>query len=152
MQRVLRRMSSLVIVLVVSAVHAQAPNPAPSVDDALVAQLKDAKWTAWTMPGAPSGILVWPVAGDGKTGPSMAYAKWPAGLAFPAHWHSTAETTVVISGTLDYVIDGKSYQAVGPGSVVVFPPKQVHQVTCSKAGPCVFLIRRTGATDYHFDK
>ena len=149
MHRVLCRSLSLLVVLTASAVPAQAPSPAPTVDSALVANLKDAKWTPWTTPGAPTGVMVWPVAGDGKTGPSLTYAKWPAGLAFPAHWHSFAETAVIITGTLAFVIDGKPYE-LSAGSAVTFPAKQVHRGTC-KDGPCILLIRRTGATDYHFE-
>ena len=153
MHKLLRRTFSLLVVLLASTSSAQAPAAAKpaSPDDAVVAQLKDAKWTAWTNPGAPAGLMVSSIAGDATTGPSLGYTKFPAGYAFPPHWHSFAESSVVISGTFHYVIDGKSYE-LGPGSVVVFPAKLVHSATCSKAGPCILMIRRAGAADFNFAK
>ena len=133
------------------AASAQPTSAVPSLDDTLlIVDFKDAKWTPSTLVGVPPGILNWPVAGDPKTGPAINYAKYPTGYAFPMHWHSYAEYTVVLSGSVHYVADGKPADAIA-GSFVIFPAKVRHQVTC-KAGPCVFVIRRAGPTDYHFEK
>jgi quercetin dioxygenase-like cupin family protein len=152
MHKLIRRMLAVLTVLVCAATYAQAQSPMPSLDDALlVVDLKDAKWTPSTLAGIPPGVLGWTVAGDAKTGPAINYAKYPPGYVFPMHWHSYAEYTVVVSGMVHYLADGKSYDVV-PGSFVIFPAKIRHQVTCGNAGPCVVLIRRAGPVDYHFEK
>ena len=132
--------------------YADAPaTRLPAVDDALVAQLKDAAWTPFPLTEVPPGLQVWRIAGDAKTGPSITYAKFPAGYVFPTHWHSHAEMAVVISGTLHYAVEGKLVD-LAPGSVIVFPAKQRHSTTCDKLSACIVLVRRTGAADYNFVK
>jgi len=152
MHKLIRRTLPVLVAVVGAASHAQAPSPMPSLDDApLIVQVKDAKWTPSTVTGVAPGIMKWYVAGDPKTGPAVNYSKFPAGYVFPMHWHSYAESTVVISGEVHYVIDGKSYD-LAPGSYVVFPAKLRHELTCSKSGPCIVLIRRAGPLDYNFEK
>ncbi len=149
MQALIR--STLAVCLGLSGA-AVAQAPMPSLDEALlVVDFKDAKWTPSTLAGIPPGVVGWTVAGDPKTGPAINYAKYPPGYVFPMHWHSYAEYTVVVSGMVHYVADGKPYDVVA-GSFVIFPSKMRHMVSCNKAGPpCVVLIRRAGPVDYHFE-
>jgi quercetin dioxygenase-like cupin family protein len=131
--------------------RADAPKP-PSTEEALVANVSDAKWAApskW--PEIPAGAMASPIAVEPGSGASVGYAKFPAGYAFPTHWHSFTEYTAVISGKLNLTVDGKS-SAVVPGSYFVIPAKTHHNVTCAAGSDCVLLTRRAGPTDYHFVK
>jgi quercetin dioxygenase-like cupin family protein len=123
----------------------------PGMDEGQVTYLKDAKWVAASTPGIPAGVWLSPVAGDAKTGPSVAYAKFAAGFVFPAHWHSHAESIVFLSGKGHMVIDGKDHDLI-PGTYLVVPAKATHQLSCGSEGECVILSRRAGPTDYHFVK
>jgi len=142
------------LLFVALAARADAPPPLPSVDDGQVVNMTDVKWAAFKPPeGSPiaPGITVSGVAGNAQTGPSVAYAKYPPGYAFPAHWHSFTEYTVLIKGTEQFTVGGKTYTLTA-GAYVVIPPKAVHSVTCTKDSECIYLIRRAGAVDYHFEK
>ena len=154
MYKLIRITLNLFVVVIGAAAYAQPATPLPSVGDSqVVAQLKDAKWTAPTYTGVPPGIMVWYVAGDPKGGPAINYGKFPAGYAFPRHWHSYPEFAVLVSGTARYVIAGQSFD-LSPGSLVIIPAKVPHELTCSQAGPCIFLFqwRREGPPDFHFEK
>ena len=131
-----------------STARADAPKP-PSTEEALVAHVAGAKWAPPKAPEVPPGALASPIAVDPGTGGSIGYAKFPPGYAFPAHWHSAAEYTVLISGKLTFVVDGKSSDLM-PGSYIVIPAKSVHQATCAAGAECVLLTRRGGPADYHF--
>src|SRR5258708_30244986 len=98
-------MSSIILCLAAASLLSAEP---ASVDDGQVAHLKDARWSAPKAPEIPAGALSSPVAGDPKTGPSVAYAKFTAGYAFPAHSHSHIEHTGVLRGEGRFTVDGKA--------------------------------------------
>ncbi|HXN41604.1 MAG TPA: cupin domain-containing protein [Myxococcaceae bacterium] len=139
----------LLTLFLAAGAHAQAPAKPPSTEDAQVAHVADAKWAPPKAPEIPAGAMASIIAVDPNSGASIAYAKFPPGYAFPPHWHSFAEYTVLISGKANFVIDGKSHQMVA-GSYLVVPAKTQHQVTCGTGSECLLLTRRAGPTDYHF--
>jgi quercetin dioxygenase-like cupin family protein len=130
-------------------IAAGAANAPPSTEEALVSDVATAKFTESTTPHAPKGSQVALIGVDPNTKGPTAYAKTPAGTGLPAHWHSHAEYTVLISGKGTLLLDGKSNQ-VSAGSYQVIPAKMVHQFTCSKDSDCLLLIRRAGPADYNF--
>ncbi len=142
------------VMLLVGAVvfaQAQAPAKPPSSEDALVANLSDAKWAAPNLPEVPPGVMAAPIAVDPKTGGPMGYAKFPPKYVFPMHWHSHPEYTLLISGKASFTLDGKTHQLL-PGAYVMIPAKAHHTVTCSAESECVLFTRRGGPIDYHFVK
>jgi quercetin dioxygenase-like cupin family protein len=150
----LTRLTLLALASTAASARADAPAGLPPVDSGQAVIFSDVKWTPFRVPeGAPipAGLMVSRVAGDAQTGPSVSYVKFPAGYAFPAHWHSFTEYSVVISGILQSSVNGKA-TALPPGSYFVLPAKTVHQTTCQPGQECVVLVRRAGPTDYHFEK
>src|SRR2546421_3402235 len=113
-------MNRIALLLLGTAALADAPKP-PSTEDAQVAHVADAKWAPPKSPEIPPGAVASPIAVDPSTGGSIAYAKFPGGYKFPAHWHSATEYTALISGKLNFTLDGKPHQLV-PGSYIVIPP------------------------------
>jgi quercetin dioxygenase-like cupin family protein len=146
-----RTLIALAVCCVPFFAWAEPPAALPSVEDGQVAHLKDAKWSAPKLTEIPAGVLTAPIAGDAKTGPSVSYAKFPAGYTFPAHWHTQTEYVTVVSGKVRFTVEGKAYDLVA-GSYVVIPGKAHHQLTCGSDGECLIVSRRAGAVDYHFDK
>ena len=142
------------VMLLVGAVvfaQAQAPAKPPSSEDALVANLADAKWAASTVPEIPPGLVGAPIAVDPKTGGPIGYAKLPPKYVFPMHWHSHPEYVVLISGKASFTLDGKTHQLL-PGAYLTIPAKAHHSLTCSGESECVIISRRGGPVDYHFVK
>jgi quercetin dioxygenase-like cupin family protein len=144
------RLSLLVVLPAALALAADAPKP-PSMEDQLVANVKDAKWTAPKAPEIPPGAMVSPIASDPPPGGSIGYAKFPAGYTFPMHWHSATESTSLVSGRIVFTVDGKSYE-LEPGSYIVIPPKMHHMAKCAPGADCILLTRRGGPTDYFWVK
>ena len=144
------RLSFLVVLPAALAVAADAPT-LPSMEAQQVAQLKDAKWTAPKAPEFPPGAMASPIATDPAPGGNVGYAKLPPGATLPLHWHSAAEYTVLISGKVQFIVDGKPYD-LEPGSYVVIPAKTNHLAKCAPGAECILLTRRGGPTDYHWVK
>ena len=91
----------------------------------------DLKWedSAALPPGAKVAVI------EGKMseeGPITARLKLPPNYKIPAHWHPVVERVTVLSGTFNYgmgdKLDPQQTKALGPGSVVVMPPKMNHFV------------------------
>ena len=136
--------------LFAAVARADAPKP-PSSEEALVAHVADAKWAPPKQAEIPPGVVASPIAVDPATGGSIGYAKFPAGYAFPKHWHSFNEYTVVIAGRVTFTVDGKANELL-PGSYIVIPAKAPHLATCASGAECLLLTRRGGPADYHFVK
>jgi len=140
--------------LATAVVLAQAPAPAapkpPGMDEMQVVFLKDAKWTA-AKPPITAGIMVALIAADPAPGGSLAYVKFPAGVALAEHWHSAAEYTLVLSGHQRLTVEGKSSD-LGPGDYIVIPAKTKHSAQCLPGSECILVTRRAGPTDYNWVK
>src|SRR5207253_1324704 len=77
---------------------------------ALVADPATAKFVATTTPNAPKGSQNSLIGVDPNTKGPTAYAKTPAGAGLPAHWHSYAEYTALLSGKGTLTLDGKQHE------------------------------------------
>lgn len=143
-------MKRIALLLFASAALAADAPKLPSTEGMLVADPQQAKFNPVTMEGVPPGAVTSPIAVDPETKASIGYAKFPPGFAFPKHWHSQTEYTVLLAGTATFEIDGKPHQLV-PGSYVVIPAKTPHQLHCGST-ECLLLTRRAGATDYNWVK
>lgn len=138
------------IALVAAAALADAPKP-PSTEEALVANPAALRFVDATTPNAPKGMQQAMVGVDPATKGATAYAKTPAGTGLPAHWHSFAEYTVLISGKGTLTLGDQRHE-VGPGSYFVIPAKTPHQLVCAAGADCLLLTRRAGPADYNFVK
>jgi quercetin dioxygenase-like cupin family protein len=139
----------VVVSFITAVVVPSATSKPPAPDEAQVAHLAKATWSAPNVPGLPSGPLAAAISVDPSSGASVAYAKVPAGYVFPAHWHSHTEYTLMINGKATFTMAGQSHELVA-GSYVVVPAKTQHQLTCAAGSECLVLTRRAGPTDYHF--
>jgi quercetin dioxygenase-like cupin family protein len=142
-------MHKLAAVLIAAGATAAA-NP-PSTEEALVADVATAKFVDATIPQASKGSQSALIGVDPATKGPTNYSKTPAGTGLPAHWHSHAEYTVLVSGKGTLLLDGKPHEAAA-GSYFVIPAKMVHQFTCSQGADCLLLTRRGGPADYNWVK
>jgi quercetin dioxygenase-like cupin family protein len=141
---------SIWLAVLASAALADAPKP-PSTEEALVADPAEAKFAPVTVPGIPAGAQGAMIGVDPSTRGATTYTKLPAKYHLPAHWHSFAEYSVLVSGSATFTLDGKPHELV-PGSYVVIPARTKHELDCGAAGECLLLTRRAGPTDYNFIK
>ena len=100
----------------------------------------------WTENAESKGLWAATLWGDSTKGAYGALQKWAAGTVVPMHTHTYASKGVVISGTLNVTIDGKSTD-LGAGSYVSIPGGQPHISKCNPGADCVFLLEQPGAGD-----
>ena len=152
---------TLLTFFVLPSAHAEGPaKPAeakateaakpPTLEDAQVAQIADAKWGAPKSKEIPAGAMTSPIAVD-ASGASLGYNKFPGGYHLGMHWHTAGESTVMVSGSAKLIVDGKSHD-IQAGSYFYVPGKTKHDLTCNAGADCVLVTRRMGATDFHFEK
>jgi quercetin dioxygenase-like cupin family protein len=146
----MRTAMKLVGVVLAVATLARADDAPPSGEEVTAVDLASAKWKPAPKP-IPEGVMVAPIAVNPETKGSVGYAKIPAGLVFPEHWHSHAEYTVFLSGKATFMLDGKAHD-LSPGSYVVIPAKTKHSLSCGPDADCILFTRRAGPTDYNWVK
>jgi len=63
-------------------------------------------------------------------GENMTMARWDveAGAAFPEHSHPHEQISIVVSGTFELTMDGKT-RVLGDGRMAVIPPNTTHSGT-----------------------
>jgi quercetin dioxygenase-like cupin family protein len=127
-----------------------ADSKPPAMDEQMGVQVKDAKWVAPKAPEIPPGVMGSPIASD-PNGPNIGYAKFAPGYTFPMHWHTFTEYTTVISGKIQFTVNGKPYD-LEPGGYVVIPPKSHHMAKCAQGAECIVVTRRAGPADYNWVK
>lgn len=89
------------------------------------------QWGPLDLPGFVPGMKVSVLSGDPfKEGPYTLRLQFPAGYAFPAHWHPNVENLTVISGTLELGMgdktDAAKFQSYAPGDYLYIPPQMPH--------------------------
>jgi quercetin dioxygenase-like cupin family protein len=112
--------------LVVAAEQAVAPAPAMSEMRAGALQ-----WAPLDIPGFVPGMKVAVLSGDPfKEGPYTIRLLFPAGYAFPAHWHPNVENLTVVSGTFQLGMGEKTDAAklknYAAGDYLFIPPQMPH--------------------------
>jgi quercetin dioxygenase-like cupin family protein len=132
-------------------VKLKVPPLPPSTDDFLVGQLADAKWVPAEKLDAklPAGAEIALIGADPtSTGPTV-YLRMKPGYKLSQHWHTHAEQATMISGKGTYVVDGKKVPT-GPGTFVNVPSKAKHEFSCDAGAECIFVVHRSGPTDYNW--
>ena len=92
---------------------------------------KSLQWVPANIPGLVPGMEMAVVSGDpGKEGPYTMRLRFPAGYAFPAHWHPQDENLTVLSGTFLLGMGDKTNAAAlktyGPGDYLLLPGTMPH--------------------------
>lgn len=131
-------------------VKLKLPPLPPSTEEYLVAELADARWVpapkldAKIPPGAEVALIG---ADPVSTGPTT-YLRMKAGYKMPLHWHIHHEYSTMIAGKGTLTVAGKKIAAL-PGTFVVVPSKMQHEFSCDAGADCIFVVRRSGPTDFN---
>jgi quercetin dioxygenase-like cupin family protein len=110
-----------------------APAAAPAAASGGMTEMRGAslQWAPLDLPGFVPGMKVAVLSGDPfKEGPYTIRLSFPAGYAFPAHWHPNVENLTVISGTfllgMGDKTDASKLQKYTPGDFLYIPPQHPH--------------------------
>ena len=134
-----RRHLPLVLLLALIAPGAFAE--APSGDVALSRTFDDARLQWGPCPEfMPKGCGIAALHGDPAKPNADVFFRVPAGSKIPAHWHTSPERMILVSGELHVTYEGQPTAILKPGMYAYGPSKAVHTGSCASASPCVLFI------------
>ncbi|MEO8190919.1 MAG: cupin domain-containing protein [Acidobacteriota bacterium] len=137
----MRKLSALALAFTLASAvaagqeHSAKPNPAAAMKPMhTIMNSADITWGDQP-PGLPPGAKMALLAGDpSKPGLFIVRMKAPDGYTIPAHWHPTAESLTVISGTFNLQTgDGANLgpaTALKAGGFASMPPNMRHKAVC----------------------
>jgi quercetin dioxygenase-like cupin family protein len=95
----------------------------------------------------PPGCQLAVLHGDAGQPNADVFFRVPGQYDLPAHWHTSAERMVLVSGELHVTYDGQEPTILKPGVYAYGPPKAVHRGRCVSKEPCVLFIAFEGPVD-----
>jgi quercetin dioxygenase-like cupin family protein len=95
----------------------------------------------------PAGCQIAALHGDPAQPNADVFFRVPAGYDLPAHWHTSAERMVLVSGELHVTYEGQEPATLRPGMYAYGPAKAVHRGRCASDEPCVLFIAFQGPVD-----
>ena len=112
---------------------------------AVVTSASELKWIeSPAMKGAKQAVL-W---GDPTKGAYGTLRSIPGGTALGVHTHTHAQRVVLVSGTIEFNMEGEPKKDLGPGSYVSIPGGAPHDATCKAGADCVYFEEGMGAADF----
>lgn len=135
----------LLFVSIGAVATAAGVGAALAAEKGTVTAASEMKWIDSTaMKGAKQAVL-W---GDPAKGPYGTLKSIPGGTALGMHMHTHAQKVVVVSGTIDFNMEGEAKKELGPGSYVSIPGNAAHDATCKAGADCVYFEEGTGIADF----
>ena len=101
-----------------------------------------------TIPGLPTCAHGSVENGDPTKGPSIIFAKIPAGCSIPWHWHTPNEHVMIVSGVARLDMKDAKSLTLRSGGFAMLPTRHVHQFRCQQA--CSLYIYSDVAFDIHY--
>lgn len=138
----------LSVLLVAACAAARAQSPA--TEPALSRTVQDTvlQWGPCP-PFMPTGCEIAVLHGDPAKPNADVFFRVPGGAAIPAHWHTSAERMVLVSGEMKVAYAGQKPTTLRPGTYAYGPPKATHDATCTGTAACVLFIAFEGPVDAH---
>ncbi len=138
--------SSLLLVLATSACGLQAESPASG--NAPSGRHDDPALVWGPCPEfLPEGCAIAVLQGDPTEPNADIFFKVPGGSDIAAHWHTSAERMVLVSGRLTVDYAGQPPLTLTPGSYAYGPARAVHSARCAAGADCVLFIAFEGPVD-----
>jgi len=150
------RRSILIFTLMTMAACQRAEEQAPAVKaeqagagEAPLARTVADQTLQWGAcpPVFPAGCEIAVLHGDPAKPNADVFLRVPSGYAIPAHFHSSAERMILITGRLDVKYQGAQPVTLNPGSYAYGPARLPHRATCIAAEACTLFIAFEGPVD-----
>jgi quercetin dioxygenase-like cupin family protein len=139
MKRYVAGVSVAVVVLAVTA------GVTLGAEKATVTSASELKWVDNPhIKGAKQAVL-W---GDPAKGPYGTLKSVPGGTKLGMHTHTHAQHVVMVSGTIEFNMEGEAKKDLGAGSFVSIPAAAAHDATCKAGADCVYFEEGMGAADF----
>jgi quercetin dioxygenase-like cupin family protein len=105
-------------------------------------------WSACP-PVFSEGCTIAVLHGDPAKPNADVFLRVPAKYAIPAHWHTSPERMVLVTGRLEVTYKGQPAATLEPGTYAYGPAKLPHHATCQSDDACTLFIAFEGAVDTH---
>lgn len=100
------------------------------------------------LPGLPTCLVGAVEHGDPFKGPAFILAKLTPGCTIPWHWHTAAETVMMVSGSARVEMVDAEPQMLSVAAFAHFPSRHIHQFRCMTR--CAVYIHTDAAFDVHY--
>lgn len=100
----------------------------------------------------PAGCQIAVLHGDPSKPNADIYFKIPGGYKFPAHWHTSAERMVLMTGEMNVNYHNQPTTHLKKGMYAYGPAKAVHDGKCLSKEACVLFIAFEEPVDAHEHK
>jgi quercetin dioxygenase-like cupin family protein len=91
-------------------------------------------------PMFPEGCRIAVLHGNPAAPGADVFFQVPGGYTIPAHWHTSAERMVLLTGELEVTYQGRSPVVLVKGQYAYGPPKAPHGAKCRSQEPCTLFI------------
>ncbi|HEX5648143.1 MAG TPA: cupin domain-containing protein [Steroidobacteraceae bacterium] len=91
-------------------------------------------------PMFPEGCRIAVLHGNPAAPGADVFFQVPGGYTIPAHWHTSAERMVLLTGELEVTYQGRSPVVLVKGQYAYGPAKAPHGAKCRSQEPCTLFI------------
>lgn len=106
------------------------------------------KWGACP-PLFPAGCEIGVLRGDPAKPDADVFLRVPSQYEIPAHWHTSSERMVLVTGALQLTYKGQPTTTLTAGNYAYGPAKLPHKATCVSSDACTLFIAFDKAVDAH---
>jgi mannose-6-phosphate isomerase-like protein (cupin superfamily) len=123
-----------------SVAFAQAP-AAPAPEPAITQSLENANLQWGPCPKfIGKGCEIAVLHGDPAKPNADIFFRVPPNFAVPAHWHTSPERMVLVTGEMHVTYERQEPMVLKPGMYAYGPAKLPHSAKCASTEPCVLFI------------
>ena len=97
----------------------------------------------------PKGCELTIVHGDPAKPNADAMLRVPAGYEIPAHWHTSPERMILVTGKLQVSYKGQKAMTLAEREYAYGPAKAPHKASCVSKEPCTLFIAFESGVDAH---
>ena len=97
----------------------------------------------------PAGCAIAVLHGDPSKPNADVFLRVPSKYVIPAHWHTSPERMILVTGRLEVTYKGQAAATLDVGTYAYGPAKLAHNATCLSDDPCTLFIAFEGAVDAH---
>jgi quercetin dioxygenase-like cupin family protein len=133
------------VVSMAGLVLAAAGAVALAAEKGTVTPASEMKWVDNPAFKGAKQVVLW---GDPAKGPYGTLKSIPGGAMMGMHTHTHAQRVVVVSGTVEFNMEGEDKKTLGAGSYVSIPAGASHDASCKAGADCVYFEEGMGAADF----
>lgn len=100
-------------------------------------------------PVFPAGCQIAVLHGDPSKPNADVFLRVPSRYEIPAHWHTSAERMILVTGKMTVTYQGQPASKLTKGSYAYGPAKLAHKAACTSKKACTLFIAFETPVDAH---